>query len=781
MMRGRLLKLLLASVAAAGLAAALPVPASAQLIPEIGEGDRDAKLMLEADQLLYDTKSGSATALGNVFIAYQGYQLFASEVTYDRTTNTLVARRGVRLEEPEGNVVIAREVELSDDFRDGFMTGLRADTIYRTRLAANRAERVGGSVTVFEEAGYTACYSCRRRPDAPPTWAIKARRVVADETDRTLRFEEPSFELFGANFGPLPTFTIPDPSVRRKSGFLLPTAVYNNRLGMGVRGSYFQTLGPSRDLTYGVTGLSRQGVLGDFVYRQATSTGAFRIAGAGIYQLSPGAFDGTSGDRDFRGSLTTQGNFYLNPRWQYGWDSTLTTDRRFLNDYDLTTSDNLTEPTTLYLKGLGERNSFEARLWAFRILQDDYVSTQVLNPPAPFSGVGQKLQGKQAYVHPVIDYDGVYDGAVLGGELSYAFNTTTLTRQETDAFGAYQNGVLIPRFRGVEGTFSRQSAEMGWRKQIIAPLGQVITPFAGARADLFYLNNRDPNVSQLADDEFRLRAMPWVGVNYRYPWLIAANWGTQTIEPVAELIASPNEGSIGQLPNDDAQSLVFDDTSLFGPSKFSGYDRVEGGVRANVGLRYTMQTYAGGFLSTTIGQSYHLAGRNSFAVPDILDSTGESGLSKDSSDFVADVTLNTARGFTLSANARLDDETLTVERAELAAAAQAGPVAGRVVYAFLAEQPDLGYIDPREEVHGSTSVRVFDRLRVFGMLRYDMQDRDIIRKGAGIAYDDDALSVSLAYSEDRGGLATDPVDRTVFLRIGLRTIGDTSVSPGLDN
>ncbi|WMS41282.1 LPS assembly protein LptD [Acuticoccus sp. MNP-M23] len=781
MMRGPLSRLLLASVATIGLASALPVVAHAQLIPQIGEGDTDAKLLLEADSLHYDTRTGSAAAVGAVFIAYQGYQLFASEVTYDRSTNTLVARRGVRLEEPGGNVVIAREVELSDDFRDGFLTGLRADTIYRTRLAANRAERTGGDVTVFEEAGYTACYSCRRRPDAPPTWAIKARRIIADEKERSLRFEDPSFEFFGANIGPLPSFSIPDPSVRRKSGFLMPTAVYNNRLGMGVRSSYFQTWGPSRDVTYGLTGLTRQGALGDITYRQATSTGAFQISAAGIYQLSPDAFDGTSGDRDFRGSLTTVGNFYINPRWQYGWESTITTDRRFLNDYDLTTSDNLTEPTTLYLKGLGKRNSFEARLWAFRILQDDYVSTRVLNPPPPFSGVGQRLQGKQAYVHPAIDYEGVYDGAVLGGELSYGFNTTSLSRQETDAFGAFSNGVLVPRFRGVEGTFARQSAEVAWRKQIIAPLGQVITPFAGARADLFYLNNRDPNVSQLADDEFRLRAMPWVGVNYRYPWLISAGWGTQTIEPVAELIASPNEGSIGQLQNDDAQSLVFDDTTLFGPSKFSGYDRVEGGVRANVGLRYTLQTYAGGFLSATVGQSYHLAGRNSFAVPDILDSTGESGLNTDTSDFVADLTLNTARGFTLSANARFDDETLSVERAELAAAGQAGPLSTRVVYAFLNRQPDLGYIDPREEIHSSASLRVFDRVRLFGMVRYDMQDNDIIRNGAGVAYDDDALSVSLAYSEDRGGLATEPVDRTVFLRLGLRTIGNTSVSPGLDN
>ena len=49
----------------------------------------------------------------------------------------------------------------------------------------------------------------------------------------------------------------------------------------------------------------------------------------------------------------------------------------------------------------------------------------------------------------------------------------------------------------------------------------------------------------------------------------------------------PNERLAGGLPNEDAQSFVFDTTSLFERDKFSGFDRTEGGTRANVGLRYT--------------------------------------------------------------------------------------------------------------------------------------------------------------------------------------------------
>ena len=52
----------------------------------------------------------------------------------------------------------------------------------------------------------------------------------------------------------------------------------------------------------------------------------------------------------------------------------------------------------------------------------------------------------------------------------------------------------------------------------------------------------------------------------------------RTDEPYADTLGIPNE---------DAQSFVFDATTLFERDKFSGYDRIEGGTRANLGLRYS--------------------------------------------------------------------------------------------------------------------------------------------------------------------------------------------------
>ena len=41
--------------------------------------------------------------------------------------------------------------------------------------------------------------------------------------------------------------------------------------------------------------------------------------------------------------------------------------------------------------------------------------------------------------------------------------------------------------------------------------------------------------------------MPDVGVEYRYPFVDVEPWGTQTIEPIAQLILRPNETQIGKI------------------------------------------------------------------------------------------------------------------------------------------------------------------------------------------------------------------------------------------
>ena len=738
--------------------------------------DPRSQMLLEATELRYDFDNDIVSAVGDVQIYYEGNTLEADRVTLDRKKARLYAIGNVRMTEPGGNVITTDSLELSDDFRDGFARQLSVETVQRTRFTAESAERKDGETTTFNNGIYTVYTKPTNPPGKPPLWRIKATKIVHNQKERTVYYQGARLEFWGVPIAYLPFMSHPDPTVKRKSGFLMPTTVYDDKVGVGVSAPYFWVLGPDKDLTFTATPLSKQGPLLEAMWRQRLDDGDYSISLAGIHQAKPENFSGSSGDREWRGLVSTKGEFTINERWKWGWDLSRMSDRAFVKDYNIDSDgDSLT--SSVYLTGRSERNYFDIHAYAFQITQEDDPDNGDPNAsPLLFSKVGANLQDKQPVVHPVIDYGYVWDNPVVGGELSFAGNLTSLTRNETDAF-AYAG---VNRFRGVEGTFTRTSLQAQWRRTLIDPLGQIFTPFAYAKADLYFLQSADKNVSTLTDEAFVARAMPAIGLEYRFPFLITAGQTSHVIEPIAQIIVRPSEQRIGELPNDDAQSLVFDDTNLFQWDKFSGYDRTEGGTQANIGLQYKGQFHGLGSVNAMIGRSFHIAGRNSYATADVLATGANSGLESDDSDYVSRVYFDTNLGLRFGARARFDNDDLAVRRAEIQASGTRGPLSASLGYAFLGKKPAQGIDNDREEILGAGSLRLLTNWRVFGSVRYDLRNSTTVRDAIGLGYDDEGFSASLAYAEDRSRNDGTPVDKTIYLRVGLRTLGDTQLSTDAD-
>ncbi|WP_208975938.1 LPS-assembly protein LptD [Pseudovibrio exalbescens] len=774
---GRCLARYLAGVSALALICAAPTaltisPASAQVDFEgavTNSIDTSQPMLLEARTLRYDFDNDVITAAGSVDIYFDEYTLEADRVVYNRKTGRFSALGNVRMTEPDGNLILTDELELSDDFRDGFIKSLRIDTPQFTRLIAESAERTDGNEITLNNGVYTVYTS----PAKPSLWRIKSAKIIHNREERTIYFEDASFEFLGSSIATVPFFEIADPSVKRRSGFLIPEVVYKSRVGYGASVPYYWALDPHYDLTTTLTPLSKQGALLQFDWRQETLNGDYSISTGTMYQADPEEFAGSSGDEDFRFIVNTEGAYDLTDRWKAGWDLTYATDRAFREDYSFAKFGSASELSKIYLEGSTTTNRFEANAYAFQISQeDDPDPFDPVNPVGQFTPVDDDLQEKQPVVHPVIDHSVMFSDPIFGGQLSYVGNFTSLTRNTTDAFSV--NG--INRFRGVEGTFTRASANLTWRRTLIDPIGQVFTPFAYVKTNFYLLESADKNVTALTDDRFAFRSMPAVGLEYKYPFVATFEGGNQIISPIAQVIVRPNEQKIGELPNEDAQSIVFDASTLFEWDKFSGFDRDEGGTRANLGLQYKLQFDQGSFLSATFGQSIQLAGDNSYEIPGILDATGDSGLETTDSDYVASVYFDTNTGFRIGSNARFNESNFEVERAEVTAAGRYGPLSAGLSYAFLGERPDAGIDQDREELVGSTNLTLQENWRLFGSVRYDLVNSQVVQDSIGIGYDDEGLSVSFSYGEDRSRNNGEPVEKTFFFRVGLRTIGDTSLS-----
>jgi LPS-assembly protein len=721
---------------------------------------------------------------------YNGTSVEADTVIYDQKTKRLHAEGNIRMTDAEGKVTYANIMDFSDDYRDGFVDSLRVDTADATRMAATRADRSSGNYTVFENGVYTACAPCKDDPKKPPLWQVKGARIIHDQTDKMLYFENAQLEFFGVPMAYLPYFSTPDPTVKRKTGFLMPVISSVTGYGYGVETPFYWAIAPDYDLTLNPRFTTRQGVLFQAEFRQRLLNGSYQIRAYGIDQLDPGAYAGQPGDRTFRGGIDTKGQFALNDKWVWGWDGVLLTDYYFFSDYRLAQYKDplgsfLSLPTEaisqLYLTGVGNRSFFDVRT----IYYLSYSGNQAQVP----------------VIHPVLDYSNVLNSPIFGGEVSYKTNFTSLTR-DTAAFDpittvANTNGLCTTAsadplarmptqclLRGMPGTYTRLTAEAQWRRSFTDSAGEIWTPFASVRADAIDASiSNQPGVSNFlpVGDTQALRVMPTVGLEYRYPFINVQPWGTTTIEPIAQVIIRPNETYAGKLPNEDAQSLVFDTSNLFSVDKFSGYDRVEGGGRANVGVQATTQFDRGGSVKVLFGQSYQLFGLNSFAVADVTNTGVDSGLATPKSDYVGSVNYSPNRTYTFSVRTRLDQATLSVQRFEAEGRASFDRWSVSMLYGDYAAQPELGYLTRRQGLLGSASIKLAANWVVTGSARWDLEANNVNQYIIGAGYVDDCFVLAANYvtSYSYAAGTTPPVLSHAFmLQIGLRTIATTATAAG---
>ncbi|MGY3591651.1 LPS-assembly protein [Bradyrhizobium sp. USDA 4341] len=743
----------------------------------------DNQMLVQATEVEYDYNNQRISAVRNVQMFYNGTSVEADKVIYDQKTKRLHAEGNIRMTDAEGKITYANILDLSDDYRDGFVDSLRVDTEDQTRMAATRADRSSGNYTVFEKGVYTACAPCKDDLKKPPLWQVKGARIIHNQTDKMLYFESAQLEFFGVPMAYLPYFSTPDPTVKRKSGFLMPGFTRYTAFGYGVEIPYYWAIAPDMDATFSPRITSKQGVLLQTEFRQRFADGSYQIQLYGIDQLDQDAFKGQPGDRQFRWGVDTKGQFALNDKWVWGWDGVVLSDHFFMSDYRLAQYKDpfgsfLSLPTEaisqLYLTGVGNRSFFDARAIY-------YLS---------YSG----NQNQVPVVAPVIDYNNVINNNILGGEFSYRTNFVNLTR-ETAVFDpitttANTNSLCttasadpmarLPSqclLRGMPGTYTRLTAEAQWRKSYTDPLGQIWTPFASVRADAINADiSTQPGVSNFlpVGDTQTVRFMPTVGLEYRYPFINVQPWGTTTVEPIAQVIIRPNEPDAGKFPNEDAQSFVFETSNLFAVDKFSGYDRVEGGSRANVGVQATTQFDRGGSSKGMFGQSYQMFGMNSFAVADVTNTGIDSGLQNPRSDYVASLAYSPNRTYTFSVRSRMDEATWNINRFEATASANFDRWSVAVTYGDYAAQPELGYLTRREGILTSGSVKVASNWVVQGAARWDLEANKINQYVVGAGYVDDCFVLGLnylkSYNYTVGGVP--PVlSENYTLTIALRTIG----------
>ena len=728
-------------------------PAQAALLPP-GFFDMQVRAdgsaaAVEADTLSYDARTNTISAEGDVLLSYQGFTIRADRLSFNQASGELQATGSVAVSDGAGNVFQMDSVEVTGAMRSAFIKSLAITTSSGAVVTAESVEYKDALASVLTEATYSPCGLCVDSKGRKIGWKVRAARMVYDREGANVFLEGPSLELLGVPVAWIPWLWIPDPTQPRAQGMRFPEFDYSDTRGAEVTVPYFVPLGQDIDLLLSGTLMSRQGALpaAELEWRLPQYGGVIEVKASGLYQLDRTAFLGQQGDRDWRGAIQTSGRFVPLKNWTTGWSYAAFSDNAYLSDYELTDADSSTNQ--VYATYLTQPTYFDARIQRFNRIGNYHPDDD----------------DRQGMTLPRIEGEHVADlppgmGRIhLSGELlGVRRNLDHLTTR---------GAANVPYVYGYEGYKLHGMVEGAWENQYILPGGIAATPYLGVRLDgSTYRRNLPatpaPYPVQLDDTLFS--ATPIAAIDLRWP-LIASNGADKhVVEPIAQFVYRGSDTTRVGITNDDAHSFVFDTSNLFSYNRFSGIDRQETGLRANVGAHYLGTFGNGSWLDLVAGQSFHLAGVNALGVSDQMQIGTATGLEANNSYLVASARGGMPSGLSGGAKIQVDTAPWAVTRAGVGVS-YAPPGEWYTLgatYHYIGATPLLGIDDEEHGITGNATVRIADYYTLGGSLSWNLDDNLFQRATSNLTYDDGFLRVG-------GGLYWTPTSWGIdFTTLSLR-------------
>ena len=107
--------------------------------------------------------------------------------------------------------------------------------------------KIKGNESKFVKSNFTMCDY--RKNDKCPPWELKATEMSHDKLKKTIFYENAVLRLYNVPIFYFPKLAHPDPTVKRRSGFLIPSYSDTKNLGSSVNIPYFWAIDKDKDLT----------------------------------------------------------------------------------------------------------------------------------------------------------------------------------------------------------------------------------------------------------------------------------------------------------------------------------------------------------------------------------------------------------------------------------------------------------------------------------------------------------------------------------------------------
>ncbi len=517
----------------------------------------DQKLKITADEILTTQEEGVIEARGNaVAVDEKGSKIKSDLIIFDRNESSISADGNIILNDTDGNTYFLDHLE-----SDTEINNLKGNEI---KVRLDDGSRIVGSSLVkkdkisgLEDAEFTPCLESDYLIPKCPGWKLKAKKIFQDDENKTIYYDHAQIHLFNVPVFYIPFFSHPDPSVNKRSGFLMPTVETDQNLGDTFSIPFFYNIKGNLDLTFTPTFQSKSNNFYSFNYRQINESGDLNL-------------DASIDDND--DDTGTSHHIFLNSKINNPFGSLKAFMQSGNNDTYM--RKNKINKLTILKSGLSFERSYDNYYFSMDTIGYKHLAIQ--------------NSEQWEYVYPRINYnindieDGIFNGNInLNNQLKFnkdlSENYTTLA-----------------------------SSQLNWNKKSIHnQSGLAFENTANLRVVSISIDNKNN------DDSNNIRFYPQIHSVITYPLMKSNSNINQTLSPVIMPVLAPY--------NNYTNAQAISSSNIFSSNRATSITQWESGPRINYGIDWLIDNNDKASFKLTIGQSYRINKNKSDTAEELSD------------------------------------------------------------------------------------------------------------------------------------------------------------------
>jgi len=211
------------------------------------------KYTVDSAELIFDRNLLEISSSNKTILKDNFENIFSSDNFLFRIKEDILNAKNLNLKDGENNDLFLEDAIV--DLKKNEIIGKNINIDFDNSLFSNNENepRLKGN-SIISNQNETAVYkgvftTCKKNKKNCPPWKIYADKVTHKKNEKLIEYKNAWLAIYNKPVLYVPYFFHPDPTVKRQSGFLIPSLINSSNYGSSVQIPYYNVISENKDLT----------------------------------------------------------------------------------------------------------------------------------------------------------------------------------------------------------------------------------------------------------------------------------------------------------------------------------------------------------------------------------------------------------------------------------------------------------------------------------------------------------------------------------------------------